>query len=213
MPPLPLGGAGGETCAARSEPLPHPPAPSPEGEGEQSDAGFTLIEVIVALALFAIIALAGVALVDTVLGAQARTAGRLDRLGDLQRAMVVVARDLTGIADAPLAGSATGVGFDRHVAGGAIGISYRLAGDVFERIDGGRTQVVLDHVAAVRWHYYALPGGWQERWPASDAQARGWPLAVAVEVDLAGPGLSGTLRRVIDLPVRPLPPGAVEALP
>jgi len=182
-------------------------------ETGERDAGFTLIEVIVALALFAIIALAGVALVDTVLGAQARTAGRLDRLGDLQRAMVVVARDFTGIADAPLVGSATGVGFDRHVDGGAIGISYRLADGVFERIDGGRTQVVLDHVAAVRWHYYALPGGWQERWPASDAQARGWPLAVAVEIDLAGPGLSGTLRRVIDLPVRPLPPGAVVAQP
>jgi len=72
--------------------------------------------------------------------------------------------------------------------------------------------VVLDHVAGVRWRYYAAPGGWQDRWPATVVQARGWPVAVAVEVDLAGPGLGGTLRRVVDLPVRPLPPGAV-ALP
>jgi len=61
----------------------------------------------------------------------------------------------------------------------------------------------------VRWSYYALPGGWQDHWPATEAQARTWPVAVAVEIDLTGPGLIGTLRRVVDLPVRPLPPGAV----
>jgi general secretion pathway protein J len=176
------------------------------------DAGFTLIEVVVALALFAIIALAGVALVNTVLDVRQRTAGRLDRLGDLQRAMVVISRDFTEVADAPLAGSTTGVGFDRHggpEGGPAVGISYRLDRDVFERIAGGRTQVVLDRVAAVRWSYYALPGGWQDHWPATEAQARTWPVAVAVEIDLTGPGLTGTLRRLVDLPVRPLPPGAV----
>jgi len=176
-------------------------------------AGFTLIEVVVALALFAIIAAAGVALVNTVLDAQARTAGRLDRVGDLSRAMVVIGRDVTEIADAPLAGGAASIGFDRHAGGGgAIGVTYRLDGEVLERIANGRTQVVLDHVAGVRWRYYAAPGGWQDRWPATVVQARGWPVAVAVEVDLAGPGLGGTLRRVVDLPVRPLPPGAV-ALP
>jgi general secretion pathway protein J len=186
---------------------------------QHHDAGFTLIEVVVALALFAIIAVAGVALVNTVLDTRQRTAGRLNRLADLQRAMVVVTRDFTELADAPLTGGAASVGFDRHAGSGVsrpsgggamIGVSYRLDGAVFERIANGRTQVVLDHVAAVRWTYYAL-GGWQDHWPATVAQARGWPIAVAVEVDLAGPGLGGTLRRVVDLPVRPLPPGAVAA--
>lgn len=174
--------------------------------------GFTLIEMIVALALFALISLAGVALVTTVLDVQHRTAGRLERLADLDRAMFVITRDFTEITDAPLVGSAAGVGFDRHASGGsATGVSYRFADGKFERLWNGRTQVVLDRVAAVRWQYYAVPGGWQDRWPGSEVQARGWPVAVAVDIDLAGPGLRGTVRRVVDLPVRPLPPGAVAA--
>ncbi|MGI4876530.1 MAG: prepilin-type N-terminal cleavage/methylation domain-containing protein, partial [Janthinobacterium lividum] len=174
------------------------------------DAGFTLLEVIIALVLFALVSVAGVALVDTVLDVQRRTDGRLERLGDLQRAMFIVTRDFTELADAPLAGGATGVGFDRHGGGGVIGVSYRFDGGVLQRVQSGRTQRVIDHVGAVAWRYYALPGGWQDRWPANDDQARGWPLAVELDVTLAaGPGLSGTLRRVVALPVRPLAPGVV----
>lgn len=176
------------------------------------EAGFTLIEVIVALALFALIALAGVALVNTVLDIQHRTAGRLDRLADLSRAMAVASRDFTEIADAPLAGSATGVGFDRHGGRGNIGVSYRIAGTVLQRVQNGQTQTVLDGVGEVRWQYYTAPGGWQDHWPATEKQARAWPAAVAVDITLTqGPGLQGTVRRVIDLPARPLPPGAVAA--
>lgn len=173
------------------------------------EAGFTLLEVLVALILFALIALAGVALIDTVLDVQARTDGRLDRLADVERAMVVVTRDLTEIADAPLVGSARGIGFDRHGPGGVAGVSYRLTGETFERIAGGRTQILVDHVGGLRWRYYAAPRGWQDRWPATDAQGRGWPAAVALDVTFVGAGIAGPLRRVVVLPVRPLAPGQV----
>ena len=179
-----------------------------------ADAGFTLVEVVVALALFALVAAAGAGLVTTVLDAERHTADRVERLADLERATALVARDLDAIADAPLSGTGGGIGFDRHRggwdAGGAVAVRYRLTGDRLDRIVGGRPQRVLDHVAAVRWRYYAVPHGWQDRWPADAAQSLAWPAAVAVDLDLAGPPPAGRLRRVVDLPVRALPPGAAR---
>lgn len=181
-----------------------------------TDAGFTLIEVVVALGLFAIVAAAGAGLVTTVLDVERHTAGRLARLADVERAMAVVARDLTEVADAPLAGSRGGVAFARHRggwdAGGVVATSYRFAGSRFERIAAGRPQRLLDGVTAVRWSYYSAPGGWADHWP-TDAAGGQWPAAVAVDVDLAGPPPAGRLRRVVDLPVRPLPPATGSSTP
>ncbi len=176
----------------------------------QPNSGFTLIEVVVALALFALIAAAGTALVTTVLDAERHTAGRLDRLADLERTMAVITRDFTEIADAPLVGSATGIAFDRHDGTGATGVSYRLAAARFERVRHGRPALLLAPVTALSWHYYDRPGGWQDHWPADEAQTQTWPAAVMVEIAVGGaPG--GRLRRVVDLPARPLPAGAVVA--
>lgn len=78
---------------------------------------------------------------------------------------------------------------------------------VFERTTGRRRQALLGHLTAARWQFYAAPGGWQDHWPASPGQTRAWPLAVAVDLVLGpGPGLRGTVRRVIALPVRSPPP-------
>ncbi len=177
----------------------------------RASAGFTLIEVVVALALFALIAAAGAALVSTVLDAERHTAGRLDRLADAERAMAVVTRDLTEISDAPLVGSAAEIAFDRHRAGGGDGVAYRLTEGRFERVAAGRPQRLLDHVGGVHWQYYTRPGGWRDQWPRTPAEARIWPTAVAVDLDLAGQPPNGRLRRIVDLPVRPLPPGTVVA--
>ncbi len=173
------------------------------------DHGFTLIEVVVALALFALIAAAGAAMVTTVLDAQRHTAGRLDRLADIERTMAVVTRDLTEITDAPLTGGANGVTFDRHAGDGEIAVGYRLTGTRFERVGGGTAALLLDGVTGVRWQYFDPGGGWQDHWPASETEAQTWPAAVAVDLDLGGPPPNGHLRRVVDLPVRPLPPGSV----
>ncbi len=180
--------------------------PPPDG-----DAGLTLIEVVVALALFALVAAAGAGLVTSALDADRHTAGRLARLADIDRAAAVVGRDLLEIADAPLSGGTDGVAFARHRAGwdaggGAVAVRYRLIDGRFERVVDDRPQVVLDRVAAVRWRYYAAPGGWQDRWPATTAQGPAWPVAVAVDLDLAGPPPHGRIRRVVELVARPRPP-------
>lgn len=167
------------------------------GPGED---GFTLIELMISLLMFALIAVAGVALVDSVLGVQGRTEARLDRLTAIQRAMLVVSGDLEQVAGGDMSGGGAALTFSRSapgVGGPPVAVRYALAGDVLTRDAGGGGQAVLRGVSAVRWRFWR--DGWADRWPAGEAQA--WPGAVELEVTLAGQP-SGTIRRVVTLPVR-----------
>lgn len=180
----------------------------PEGAGGRhvaplraDDAGFTLIELMISLLLFALIAVAGVALVDSVLGVQGRTEARLDRLTALQRAMLVVDADLQQVAAGDVAGGAASISFRRAapgVGGPPVGVRYAVDGGVLIRDAGNGGQVVLRGITNARWRFWGA-GGWVERWPQGDERA--WPGAVELEVTLAGQP-SGTLRRVVTLPVR-----------
>ena len=180
-----------------------------------SETGFTLVEVIIALALFALIALAGVTLLGSVLRVQHGTQGRLERLADEQRALFVIADDFGAMANAPLTASAAGVEFTRRTAAGPRTVRYALTDGVLQRAldHGAQVQQLLGGVAALRWSYYVRGKGWSERWPPSPEQAQAWPAAVAAELELAGqPDSSSryaagpaprTLRRVVVLPLRP----------
>lgn len=168
------------------------------------EAGFTLIETIIALALFGLIAVAGLALVDSVLGIRARTDGRLERLGELQRAMFVLDADLDQISAGPIAGTQGTLSFRRHAVsldGRGETVRYKLSGGTLERIlDLDRVQRLLTGVSAARWSYYVAGSGWRAGWPPDRKQADQWPAAVALDVSL---GEAGTLRRIVDLPERP----------
>lgn len=172
------------------------------------EGGFTLIEVMISLALFALIGVAGVAMVEGVLRVQAQTGARLERLGDVQRAMFVVANDLGQVAGGPVSGTATRLTFSRRL--GALGepqpIDYRLAGDLVIRdIGPKRPQRLLTGVAGIAWRYYLGGEGWFDHWPPDLKRAGEWPSAIAVDVALTPvpnrPG--GTLHRLVVLPGRP----------
>lgn len=170
------------------------------------ERGFTLIEVIIALALFGLIALAGVTLLGSVVRVQRGTEGRLERLAELQRTTAVLAGDFAAIADAPLAGNATAVDFARRTPDGARPIGYSIKdGALMRTLDrGARQQRVLGGVTAVRFAYYRRDAGWQAFWPPTALLAAQWPAAVAVDITLAG-ARPRVLRRVVDLPVRAAP--------
>ena len=173
------------------------------------EAGFTLIEVIISLVLFALIAAAGVALVESVLGIQHRTAGRLERLGDMQRAMFIVANDLGQINDGPVSGDAGAILLTRPLSAMANlpqPIAYALAGDALVRTIGkGAPQPLLTGVSAARWRYFHAGDGWLDRWPPEPKRQGDWPEAISLDATLVAqpdrPG--GTLRRIVVLPVRP----------
>lgn len=165
--------------------------------------GFTLLELMISLGLFALIAVAGLALVDSVIGVEDKTGARLDRVAELQRAMFVINSDLDQIAPGPMAGDAAGLAFARAAPGFGgpnVGVAYRVVGGNLMRVVSGRPQQVLSGVAAARWRYF--DGGWFDRWPATDEQAQAWPRAVAVEMQVTGAG-GGAVRRVVTLPGQP----------
>jgi general secretion pathway protein J len=178
------------------------------GEGGRTapvgEAGFTLIELMISLALFALIAVAGLALVDGILGVQGRTEGRLDRLADLQRAMFVVSSDFDQVARGDISGDAAGVQFTRSAAGfggPAVPVRYAMAGGTIVRAAPG-PQLLLGGVSGARWRYF--DEGWVDRWPPSEQARDRWPRAVALEMVVAdGGGAPRPLRRVVVLPMRP----------
>lgn len=172
-----------------------------DGVGE---AGFTLVELIVSLAIFALLAVAGLALVDGILGIQRRTAGRIERLGDVQRALSVMSADLGQAADGPVAGGGDALLFSRPTVGGLPGeVRYGLADGGWTRTAGGTRQMMLPEVAALRFRFWTRGDGWLDRWPPGAQRRDEWPAAVEMRATLGAGQPGGTVRRLVLLPARP----------
>lgn len=172
---------------------------------EAGASGFTLIELMISLGLFALIAVAGLALVEGIIKVQGRTEIRLDRLADLQRAMFVVTSDLDQIARGPVSGGGEKLQFTRAApgfGGQAIGLQYSVANGNLVRGSGPMVQTLLAGVQRARWVFW--DGAWVDRWPVNDEARERWPRAIALELQVVGPGgTPGALRRVVALPVQP----------
>lgn len=172
---------------------------------DAGESGFTLIELMISLVLFALIAVAGLALVDGVLGVQGRTEIRLDRLADLQRTMLVVTSDIEQIALGNVSGGGDRLTFTRAapgLGGPPVPVTYAVRGGALIRSVGGRPQLLLTGVTGARWRFFDQD--WQMRWPLSedDEAMAAWPRAVELELAVVGQGPQGQLRRVILLPAR-----------
>jgi general secretion pathway protein J len=198
--------------------------------------GFTLIEVLIALVLFALIGVAGFTLLDSVLRTQGSTETRLARMAEIQRAMLVVSSDLDQITGS-LAGAGPTLSLQKtDLSGGIVTVRYTQTGTSLTRTVAGatgeRTQTLIENVASVRWSFHRRRGDWLDAWPQPPAFAPpspGSPVGAepdairpdegvtAVALDLALEGLDGragtTLRRVASIPLMsppPPPPGATS---
>ncbi|WNO54797.1 type II secretion system protein GspJ [Stakelama saccharophila] len=165
------------------------------------EQGFTLIEVMISLGLFALIAVAGLGLVDSVLNVQGKTEAHLDRLDAYRRAMFIIDSDFDQIARGGISGDTDSVQFVRAApgfGGPPVPVRYDLRGGALTRIAGARPQLVLPGVRTGRWRYF-YDGAWTDHWPPNAELKEVRPRAVAVEMQVA----RGTLRRVVSLPHRP----------
>jgi len=60
--------------------------------------GFTLLEVLIAIAIFSVISMASFSIFETVINSDAATKSRTDRINELQRGFLIIERDMLQIA-------------------------------------------------------------------------------------------------------------------
>ena len=186
--------------------------------GRDPAAGVTLVEVLVALSIFALIGVAGFSMLDQVLRTERQTEGRLEELAALQRAMFLIRQDFDAARPASLSAenvAQTGALSLRRSAPeaplGQIALVYRHQEDLLVRalsIDGLAepvNQTLLDQVQSARWRFYDRDTGWTDRWPpvgwiGTGADRPPNPQAVELTIVLAN---GQALRRVALLPGAP----------
>jgi general secretion pathway protein J len=155
-------------------------------------AGFTLVEMLIALTIFGMLTAAGIALLTLTVRTQETSdrllgeVGQLRRLGalmtaDLGQAAARPSRDRDGRPRAAIAGSALTHALVRR--GGAEGalqrVEYRFESGrlerlAYDRVDGESRPVVivlLDNVRALRLRFRGRDGGWRDAWEPTDADA------------------------------------------
>jgi len=180
----------------------------------QGDSGLTLVEVLVSLSLFALIGIAGFAIIDSVLTVRDRTQGRLERLGDVERALHLLRLDFeqAGSGAVVFDGVAVSFGRDDTERGDAMEIAYRADdGTLIRRVHPALSpptfQRLLSGVEGARWRFYSKETGWRDDWPSPDNGTPALPDAVEIDLALDGtPALpGGRLRRVVRLPRGAMP--------
>lgn len=200
-------------------------------------AGFTLVEVLIALMIFGMIAGAGVGLLAFSVRAQGASGAALDDAGAVNRLSAILTADLAQAQDRPtrdqtgtllpaLSGGAGDVPMLRLVRAGWSNIDaapraevqkveYRLEGGAIERIgypalDGAPPlppAVLLDRVRQVALRF-RFAGAWSDRWQGNPAAA----LPQAVE--LTATREDGTVYRLLFLVGTGYPrPQATDAPP
>lgn len=192
--------------------------------------GFTLIEMLVAVAIFAVASALAYGGLTTLVQARAQIEAQNTRFGRLQFAVGLIERDLRSIADRPvrenhgserpaLDGQSASFELTRFGAANSLGqiraelerVAYRLDNGTLQRrryavLDRAPSSLpddadMLDGIERFEIRYRASDGRELRQWPPPRDDAPGLPLAV--EVRITGEGF-GEIRRLLELP-RPAP--------
>ena len=152
--------------------IPEPRARDPEG-------GVTLVEMLVALVLCALIGVAGLTMLDAILRVDRATGAGLDRHADIDRAFLVIGRDT-------LTADAARLRLDEAaltLPAGPLVTSYRVEDGTLLRRTGapGVDQALLRGVTGAEWRVLDRLRAWHGSWPVPDAV----PGAIGVELRLS----------------------------
>ena len=186
-----------------------------DGGASYLSSGFTLVEMMVALFIFGMIATASVVLLRQTVEAEARSAVRLEEMGDLRRFSAIMAQDMTLMLPRPsrdalgsdrvalMSGDGLLLGFSRQVPQidpqpgnsslqrieWALG-DGRLTRAVAARADGARTGApvaILEGIETARLRFRDKQGVWQADWRPQRTDE----LPIAIELTLVQQGNPG----------------------
>jgi general secretion pathway protein J len=153
------------------------------------DAGLSLIEVLVSLAIFAVIGVAGLAVLDAVARTGERTEGRLERLADIDRAFLVIRRDLAQMTSADVTLDEAAMTFVRTQAQTSLKLSYLRDETVLIRqidVPSGPPvgQGILTGISTVQWRLLDRLRNWHSVWPPVGSEDPGRPLAAELTLEI-----------------------------
>ena len=171
--------------------------------------GFTLLELVIALAIFAVLGLASWGLFDSAVRVQQGATAHERELRRLQRAVAVIERDLLHVTAEPMLLAPPLLQFQRSHWRNPLdlarserqALSYRVDDGVLWRESQGegtelvQRQMLLEGVRELNWRLFDSQSGWVTRWPAGqDAKT---PLALEVQISV---GRFESIRRVLPMP-------------
>ncbi len=162
------------------------------------EAGVTLVEMLVALVICALIGVAGLVMLDTILRIDRRTEVNLDRYADLDRAFLVVGRDILGADASGLRLDDAGLALATRTRDGLGLTIYRVEDGAFIRQTGAAKvdQALLMEVSGAEWRVLDDARTWHAGWPSEGAGREGPPpRGLELRLELSGPQ-GGTVRRV-----------------
>lgn len=173
--------------------------------------GFTLLELVIALAIFALLGLASWRLFDTTVRAQQAVASHEQSLRRLQRALGVIERDALQVASSVIVLSPTALQLVRSnwrnphdlPRSGRQHVLYRVENRALWRESRGlesptvERQKLLDDVDEFNWRLFDPETGWSAAWPVGRGAAAMPPHALEV---VLSSGRFKQIRRVWPLP-------------
>lgn len=173
--------------------------------------GFTLLELVIAMAIFALLGLACWRLFDGVVRVERSTAVHERELRSLQRALAVIERDILQVNAQPIVLKQTLLQLQRSNWRNPLdqprselqNVSYRLdKGTLWRETSSAeqpllQRQKLLTEVSALSWRLFDSKTGWRNDWPAN--QAKPAPRPKALEITLST-GRFEQIRRVLLLP-------------
>ncbi|WP_130907001.1 MULTISPECIES: type II secretion system protein GspJ [unclassified Pseudomonas] len=168
--------------------------------------GFTLLELVIAMAIFAVLGLASWTLFDGVVRVQQGSTAHERELRSLQRAIAVIERDVLHITQQPVVLQQTQLQWQRGNWRNPLdlprserqALTYRLDNGALwreSRAEGSsvvQRQKLLDDVRDLRWRLFDARTGWRGDWLTAEA-----PLALEMQVST---GRYQAIRRVMLLP-------------
>ena len=159
-------------------------------------SGVTLIEMLVSLAIFALVGLASFTILDTLLKTRAHTQGRLDLVAEYDRALVVFDQDVLQSQAGSVALSDATLGFRD---GAKRQFAYSVQDGAFVREitfrsdpDNPIKQVLIADTGVAAFRVLASSGNWHDQWPVDGLEEH----VVAVEVEITLPSSKRLLRLV-----------------